>query len=187
VQETLFVGTAGATHWPFVHEPEQHCAPVEQLCPLLTHAVAPHFPPEHERSQHSALPAQLSPATLQNCDELHLWVVESQVVEQQSAPLVQSSPPGLHAACTGAAQAPLLHRPEQHSDGSAQPVPRSLHDDPFWLLGCPTGGAPPCFEAGPQPALVKPAYATKSATTQLPQVRMVQWCRGRAVGRKDGT
>jgi hypothetical protein len=109
LQEALFVGTAGAAHWPLVHAPEQHCAAPEQPAPSVTHALEPHFPPAHERSQHSALPVQLAPDALQNWDELHLCVVESQTVEQQSAPLVQFSPPGLHATWTGAAQVPPLH------------------------------------------------------------------------------
>ncbi len=212
-----------------MHAPEQHCAAVEQLCPSVTHALAPHFPPEHERSQHSALPVQLAPDALQNCEELHLCVVESQTVEQQSAPVVQFSPPGLHATWTGAAQVPALHAPEQqsaaaehapegrhcpagstqvfaahalvqqsalvphapptglhadgsahvplhapeqHSDGSAQPAPRSLHDVP-WLPGCCTGAADPFCDAEPQPAFVTLAHATRSARMLLPRIRTV--------------
>lgn len=94
-------------HAPFVHAPEQHCAPDEQAVPVDPHAADAQVPDVHASEQHSVPEAQVAPEVLQKLDEVHL--PEAQTVEQQSESFAQVSPPTAHVGAGGAAHRLLLH------------------------------------------------------------------------------
>jgi hypothetical protein len=94
-------------HAPFVHVPEQHCAPDEQAVPVDAHAADAQVPDVHASEQHSVPEVQVAPELLQKPDEVHL--PDAQTVEQQSESLVQVSPPTAHVGAGGAAHWLALH------------------------------------------------------------------------------
>jgi hypothetical protein len=135
VQVAVLPDTVIAAHWPFVHVPEQHWDAVVQLWPTDAQAPLAHVPfevlvaPVQVRLQQSASRLHAAPAAAQNWVELHLPLL--QAVEQQSAFVVQLSPPDWQAFWTGVVQVPLLHWPEQQALAVEQLVPPARH----WLVG----------------------------------------------------
>jgi hypothetical protein len=119
----LQAGATGVAHDPLVHEPEQHWLADEQ-------ALEPerHWPAGWTQM----FEAQELPS-------------------QQSALDPQSSPTALHCdAATGSKHVPL-QATEQHSDGSTQAAPRSLHEAAL------TEGSPP----PPEPLLPQEATSAR--------------------------
>ncbi len=133
VHAALLVGTGSAAHLPSPPQlPVQHCEADVQAAPTVTHAPAlAHVPPTQLWLQHSELLVQAAPAAAQKADEVH-FPMELQVVEQQSAPDAQFSPPPLQTGVGGASHAPFVHFPEQHSLGEEHALAAWRH----WFAGC---------------------------------------------------
>jgi hypothetical protein len=178
--ETPPEGTAAQT-FP-LQIPEQHCAavPAVQGAPRTLHAPAPpHVPELHWPVQHSVGDAHASPSPLQNSAVVH-FPESPQYSEQHSSPLVQVSPPSLHAPAIGGTQWPVPSQsPEQHIE-SAEQAPVFRHEGSTQYPLSPHLFVQQ-FESEPQacPTSLQPPGP---GTTQVPLQALLQHSDGVAQG-----
>lgn len=132
------------THLPAVQVPLQQVSLVVHACWSEMHAEAPHFPPTQFRLQHSVEVPQLAPFGAQ------VAVVAAQVcelashsAEQQSAPVLQTSPYRWHA--DGPTTGPVL----PSGVDVPPPVPGAASTDP--LAPAPDEPPPPSAPEAPEP------------------------------------
>jgi hypothetical protein len=169
-------GTGIVAHRPPLQRPEQHWEPLVQLAEVERHAPDAQVPFAQVRLQQSALRVQLAPVALQNSVELHLCVVVSHAVEQQSAFDAQFSPPGLQASDAGAPHVPFAwHLPEQHWLSAVHVAAATRH----WFAGVThtlfAHAFEQQFELSPQ---ISPTSLHCAASTHVPVQALEQHSEG---------